>query len=93
MLFSLVMQDKDVLNFMDYPAVIQGDEYSVWRVDDGGEVRPEMFSILFAAETSEGPLFGMNWWGAEGVNTFFLHKEGDSFKEMDIQYGRYTSPL
>lgn len=93
MLFSFVMEDKDVLNFMDYPAVIQGDEYSVWRVDDGGEVRPEMFSILFAAETSEGPLLGMNWWGAEGVNTFFLHKEGDSFKEMDIQYGRYTSPI
>lgn len=93
MLFSLVWKEKDELTFMDYPAVIQGDEYSVWRVDDGGEVIPEMFSILFAAETSEGPLLGMNWWGSEGVNTFFLRKEGDSFKEMDIQYGRYTSPL
>lgn len=93
MLFSLVWKEKDELTFMDYPAVIQGDEYSVWRVDDGGEVMPEMFSILFAAETSEGPLVGMNWWGSEGVNTFFLKKEGDSFKEMDIQYGRYTSPL
>ncbi|WP_339315726.1 hypothetical protein [Paenibacillus sp. FSL R10-2734] len=93
MLFSLVWKEKDEFTFMDYPAVIQGDEYSVWRVDDGGEVMPEMFSILFAAETSEGPLLGINWWGSEGVNTFFLNKEGDSFKEMDIQYGRYTSPL
>ncbi|MEK3746882.1 hypothetical protein NYE25_01445 [Paenibacillus sp. FSL E2-8871] len=93
MLFSLVWKEKDEFTFMDYPAVIQGDEYSVWRVDDGGEVMPEMFSILFAAETSEGPLLGMNWWGSEGVNTFFLKKEGDSFMEMDIQYGRYTSPL
>ncbi|WP_313638673.1 hypothetical protein, partial [Paenibacillus sp.] len=93
MLFSLVWKEKDEFTFMDYPAVIQGDEYSVWRVDDGGEVIPEMFSILFAADTSEGPLLGMNWWGSEGVNTFFLKKERDSFKEMDIQYGRYTSPL
>lgn len=60
---------------MDYPAVIQGDEYSVWRVDDGGEVMPEMFSILFAAETLNGPLLGLNWWGSEGVNTFFLKKK------------------
>ncbi|MEK4350103.1 hypothetical protein MKX41_04610 [Paenibacillus sp. FSL R5-0475] len=93
MLFSLVWKEKDEFTFMDYPAVIQGDEYSVWRVDDGGEVMPEMFSILFAADTSEGPLLGLNWWGSEGVNTFFLKGEGDSFKEMDIQYGRYTSPL
>ncbi|MEK5254072.1 hypothetical protein NST74_11485 [Paenibacillus sp. FSL F4-0125] len=93
MLFSLVWKEKDEFTFMDYPAVIQGDEYSVWRVDDGGEVMPEMFSILFAAETLNGPLLGLNWWGSEGVNTFFLKKEGDLFKEMDIQYGRYTSPI
>jgi hypothetical protein len=93
MLFSLVLEDKAGLTFMDYPAVIQRDEFSVWRVDDGGEVIPEMFSILFAAETAEGPLLAMEWWGAEGVNTFFLKKEGNVFKEMDIQYGRYTSPL
>lgn len=93
MLFSIVLADKDELTFMDYPAVIEGDEYSVWRVDDGGEILPEMFSILFAAETINGPLIGLNWWGSEGVNTFFLNKEGDTFKEMDIHYGRYTSPL
>ena len=93
MLFSIILKDKEELIVMDYPAVIEEDEYSVWRVDDGGEVSPEMFSIMFAAETSDGILLGMEWWGAEGVNTFFLHKEGDSFKEMDIHYGRYTSPI
>lgn len=93
MLFSLILKDKEEFFVMDYPAVIGEDEYSVWRVDDGGEVRPEMFSIMFAAETSDGILLGMEWWGAEGVNTFFLHQEGDSFKEMDIHYGRYTSPI
>lgn len=93
MLFSLVLKEEDKFTFMDYPAVIQEDEYSVWRVDDGGEVIPEMFSILFAAETPNGLLLGMEWWGAEGVNTFFLNKNRDSFKEMDIHYGRYTSPI
>lgn len=93
MLFSLVVEDGGKLKFMDYPAVVQEDEYSVWRVDDGGEVLPEMFSLLFAAETTDGLLLGLNWWGAEGINSFFLSQEGDTFKELDIQYGRYTSPL
>lgn len=93
MLFSLIWKDRDELTFMDYPAEIQGDGQSVWRVDDAGEVTSEMFSVLFVAQTNEGPLLGMNWWGAEGVNTFFLKKEGASFKEMDIRYGRYTSPI
>ncbi|WP_410511709.1 hypothetical protein PaeBR_16770 [Paenibacillus sp. BR2-3] len=92
MLFSLVLKKGNGFTFKDYPAVIQDDENSVWRVDDGGVVTPEMFSILFAAETSKGLLLGLNWRGAEGVNTFFLKQEGDSFEEMDIQYSRYTSP-
>ncbi|WP_052092015.1 hypothetical protein NYE80_13935 [Paenibacillus sp. FSL H7-0357] len=93
MLFSLVVVDGGKLKFMDYPAVVQEDEYSVWRVDDGGEVLPEMFSLLFAAETTDGLLLGLNWWGAEGINSFFLSQDGDTFIELDIQYGRYTSPL
>lgn len=93
MLFSLVLEDGGKLSFMDYPAVTQEDEYSVWRVDDGGEVIPQMFSLLFAAETEDGLMFGLNWWGAEGISSFFLTQNGDTFKELDIQYGRYTSPL
>lgn len=93
MLFSLVVEDGGKLKFVDYPAVVQEDEYSVWRVDDGGEVMPEMFSLLFAAETTDGLLLGLNWWGAEGINSFFLSRKGDAFKELDIQYSRYTSPL
>lgn len=94
MLFSLVLQEGDSFVFMDYPAVIEnGNEYSVWRVDDGGEITADMFSVLFAARTRDGVLLGINWWGAEGVNTFFLNQQGHRFKELDIQYGRYTSPL
>ncbi|MFF2907300.1 hypothetical protein [Paenibacillus sp. NPDC057934] len=93
MLFSLVLKEGESLAFMDYPAVAQDDDYSVWRVDDGGEVTPEMFSVLFAAQKADGVLLGINWWGAEGVNTFFLDQHAATFKELDIQYGRYTSPL
>ncbi|MEI2399966.1 hypothetical protein [Paenibacillus phytohabitans] len=93
MLFSLVLNEDGKLSFMDYPAVIENDEYSVWRVDDGGEMRPEMFSLLFAAQSADGLLLGLNWWGAEGVNSFFLLQQGNAFKELEIQYGRYTSPI
>ncbi|MNC24083.1 hypothetical protein D3C75_721250 [compost metagenome] len=93
LLFSLVLQKGPELSFMDYPAVVQDDESSGWRVDDGGEITPGMFSLLFAARTANGVLLGVNWWGAEGVNSFFLLQQGAGFKEMDISYGRYTSPL
>lgn len=93
MLFSLVLNEDGKLSFMDYPAVIENDEYSVWRVDDGGEMRPEMFSLLFAAQSADGLLLGLNWWGAEGVNSFFLLQQGNALKELEIQYGRYTSPI
>ncbi|AIQ52233.1 hypothetical protein [Paenibacillus sp. FSL R7-0331] len=93
MLFSLVLEEAGKLSFMDYPAEITDNEYSVWRVDDGGEVIPQMFSLLFAARTADGLLLGVNWLGAEGINSFFLEQTGDAFKELDIQYGRYTSPL
>ncbi|MRN52617.1 hypothetical protein [Paenibacillus monticola] len=93
MLFCLVLKDSNGLVFADYPAVLQDDGNSVWRVDDGGEVTPEMFSLLFAAQTANGLVLGLEWWGAEGVNTFLLHKDGVSFNEMDIQYSRYTSPI
>lgn len=93
MLFSLVLNEDGKLSFMDYPAVIENDEYSVWRVDDGGEMRREMFSLLFAAQSADGLLLGLNWWGAEGVNSFFLLQQGNAFKELEIQYGRYTSPI
>lgn len=94
MLFSLVLREGDSLAFMDYPAVIgNGNEYSVWRVDDGGEITADMFSVLFAARKSDGILLGINWWGPEGVNTFFLDQQGSGFKELEVQYGRYTSPI
>ncbi|QUL57300.1 hypothetical protein KDC22_13005 [Paenibacillus tritici] len=93
MLFSLVLEEDGKLSFKDYPAVLQDNEYSVWRVDDGGEVIPQMFSLLFAAQAADGLLIGLNWWGAEGVSSFFLSQEGGGFTELKIEYSRYISPL
>ncbi|ASA20853.1 hypothetical protein [Paenibacillus donghaensis] len=93
MLFSIVVSERGSLAFMDYPAEIGDNEYSVWRVDDGGEIMPETFSVIFAAQTKNGLLLGLEWWGAEGVITYFVTREGAGFKELDIQYSRYTSPL
>jgi len=92
MLFSFVLKEGNQLAFMNYPAVAQ-DEYSVWRIDDGGQISPDMFSVLFAARTSKGMVLGLNWWGAEGVNSFLLKQVQNSFEEMNIDYSRYTSPL
>ncbi|SFE39756.1 hypothetical protein SAMN04487969_102331 [Paenibacillus algorifonticola] len=90
MLASLALQTADGFVFQDYPA--QFDESSTWRVDDGGEVMPEMFSFLFAAKTAEGIVLGVKWMGAEGENVSFLSEKDGKFSELDISYGRYMSP-
>jgi len=92
MLFSLLVQNGEQLTAMDYPATY--DEYSTWRVDDGGEVGPAQFSFLFAARAEEGLLLGLRWFGAEGESISFLKQEGDHFIRMEkIGTGRYTSPM
>ncbi|MFC5700369.1 hypothetical protein ACFPVX_03655 [Cohnella faecalis] len=91
MLFSLVLQREDKLLFNDFPAKTK-DEISVWRVDDGGEVTPDMFSLLFAAKTSDGLALSIEWWGSEGENTFVIADDGEQFHELPISYYRYTYP-
>ncbi|MCQ6559330.1 hypothetical protein [Paenibacillus mendelii] len=91
MLASLAIKTEKGLVFQDYPA--KYDENSTWRVDDGGLVSPEMFSFLFAAKTADGLLIGVKWMGAEGENVSFLSQSGNTFHELDKQYGRYMSPI
>lgn len=90
-LFSIVLFTGDDFLFQDYPAIAE-DDFSVWRVDDGGEVSPDMFPLLFAAETRQGLLLGLSWWGSEGLNTFFLAENEGNLEELEISYGRYTAP-
>ncbi|EES71944.1 hypothetical protein POTG_03461 [Paenibacillus sp. oral taxon 786 str. D14] len=92
-LFSFVLVRDHGVVVLDYPAVAE-DTNSVWRVDDQGEVTPEMFSFLFAAQTTgKGILIGLEWYGAEGINVLFLHGEKDRLIELETRYGRYTAPL
>ncbi|ANY68418.1 hypothetical protein BBD42_19535 [Paenibacillus sp. BIHB 4019] len=91
MLASLALQTADGFIFQDYPA--EFNESSTWRVDDGGEVMPEMFSFLFAAKTAEGIVLGVKWMGAEGENVSFLSEHDGKLAELDISYGRYMSPV
>ncbi|TVY02218.1 hypothetical protein [Cohnella terricola] len=91
MLASLVLSDGDELTFMDYPA--QYDANSTWRVDDQSELNSRMFSILFAARTSDGIALGFKWTGAEGENISILKQSGNRFEESGIVSGRYQSPI
>ncbi len=91
MLASLAILDEGKWAFMDYPA--EYNESSTWRVDDQGEVYPEMFSFLFAAQSAEGMVLGVKWLGAEGENMTVLRQSGDRFVETGIASGRYLSPI
>ncbi len=92
MLASLVWQEGERLIFLDYPATY--DEFSTWRVDDGGEISPDMFRFLFAARGAEdGIVLGVQWLGAEGENLRIVSSSGDRFEETGISDGRYLSPI
>ena len=89
MLMSIVLKKDSDLKFIDYPATFKN--YSAWRVDDGGEIDPNLFSILFTAQTTEGLLITVSWIGAEGHSIFFLLEKNDSLERLPIDASRYTS--
>ncbi|MBW4838227.1 MAG: hypothetical protein KZY74_02455 [Paenibacillaceae bacterium] len=91
-LFCMILRQGESLAVLDFPATTK-DAYSVWRVDDLGEIAPHHFTYLFAARTSEpGVLVGMEWHGAEGMNSLLLHGTEDRLTQLETRYGRYTSP-
>ncbi|GGD67204.1 hypothetical protein [Paenibacillus nasutitermitis] len=89
-LASLVLKDGDTLAFKDFPA--EYNESSTWRVDDGGEISPHVFSLMFAAESANGTVLGVKWLGFEGENQMLFMEDGQTLKELDISGGRYMSP-
>lgn len=91
-LFCLILEQEDTLAVLDFPATTE-DSYSVWRMDDQGEIAPDHFSYLFAARTNApGILLGMEWLGTEGSNALVLHGMGDRMSQIETRYGRYMSP-
>lgn len=87
---SVILRHGSQMVTKDY--VADYDPNSTWRVDDGGEVTPDMFSFLFAASTKNGLLLGMEWAGPEGKNAFFLNQTDKALVELEIKGGRYMSP-
>ena len=90
MLASLALKHESGWLYYDYSA--KYDPSSTWRVDDQGEVRPDMFSFLFAAESELGLVLGVQWMGAEGENVSFLSVSDDAITDLGLEYGRYMSP-
>ncbi|MGG4103673.1 hypothetical protein AAXB25_07075 [Paenibacillus lautus] len=90
MLASLALKRESGWLYYDYPAKF--DPSSTWRVDDQGEVRPEMFSFLFAAKTELGFVLGVQWMGSEGENVSLLSVSDDAITDLGLAYGRYMSP-
>lgn len=91
MLASLAVKDGDTWLYHDYPATY--DPYSTWRVDDGGEVRPELFTFLFAAKSTSGLVLGVQWMGPEGENVSLLTVTDQAISDLGLSYGRYMSPI
>ncbi|CAM3644358.1 MULTISPECIES: hypothetical protein [Paenibacillus] len=91
MLASLALKHAGVWLYYDYPAKYDSD--STWRVNDQGEIRPEMFSFLFAAESANGLVVGVQWMGAEGENVSLLSVSDDAITDLGLEYGRYMSPI
>ncbi|WP_160040076.1 hypothetical protein [Paenibacillus sp. USDA918EY] len=87
---SLVLVQGDRIAAKDFTA--DYDPISTWRVDDGGEVVPEMFSFLFAASSREGTVLAVAWAGAEGENEHIYKQQGTELVDLDLSSGRYMVP-
>ncbi len=86
-LASLVLMKNNLSVFEDYPGNLK-DEYSVWRVDDGGEISPQSINVIALFYSQDGYQIARTWAGEEGENSVFLVQKGNVFKPV-IEYYRY----
>ena len=92
-LASLVVIDQEKRLYVDYPAEFNGPGADLWRVDDGGEIHPEGFEVVFLLKRGPAYLLGVSWAGAEGqALTFWSAEDGNQFKKI-ITDSWYRSPL
>ncbi|MET3850961.1 hypothetical protein [Paenibacillus sp. OAE614] len=89
-LASLVLITPDTLLFRDFEGT--DDPSSTWRVDDGGQMDPQLFYVLFVTRSGPGYTLGYEWWGAEGSNLAVLQQDGGAFRVVQ-EGGRYTAPM
>jgi hypothetical protein len=78
--------------YVDYPADFAGPGADLWRADDGGEIHPEGFEIVFLMTRGSSYLMAVAWSGAEGMSLSLLTAEDASeFTEL-ISDSWYRSP-
>jgi len=92
-LASLVVIDGERRAYVDYPAEFNGPGADLWRADDGGEIHPEGFEVVFFLKRGSSYVAGISWAGAEGVVLSLLTAaDSGQFQEM-ITDSWYRSPL
>jgi hypothetical protein len=89
-LASLVLFQNEKLVFEDFAGNARDDE-TTWRVDDGGVISPDEFSIIAAFDSSGSLKLARTWAGTEGENDAFLGERGSIFSVIDEAY-RYWVP-
>ena len=85
--------DGDRRIYIDFPAEFRGPGADLWRADDGGEVHPEGFEVVFLLKRGDAYVLGIDWKGAEGSALSIWGAEpGTQFKEVLTDFW-YRSPL
>ena len=92
-LASLVVVDEARRIYVDYPADFTGPGADLWRVDDGGEIHPDEFDIVFLLKSGPAYFMAVSWSAAEG-HSLSLFKADNSieFKEI-VKDSWYRAPL
>lgn len=65
---------------------------STWRVDDGGDIRPEQFRILVMAQKDNCLEMAYEFLGPEGIIIEMVREQGGQFQTI-AKASRNTSPL
>ena len=92
-LASVVLMDRDRLIFADYPALFRGEGEDLWRVDDGGELSPKEFEVVFLLQRSTFYALGVHWHGAEGASLAVFVSNGDNRFTKVIKDYWYRAPV
>ena len=91
-LAGVVLIDRDRTVFADYPATFTGEGQDLWRADDGGELSPDGFRIVFVLQRGHTYVLGVSWAGSEGQSlAVFVSNSGNRFTQVIGDYW-YQAP-
>jgi hypothetical protein len=90
---SLAIVSADAIGFNDYPAEVEKEGDSVYRVDDEGVMSPEGFEVLFAYRKGQSEMLGISWGSTESLAlSLFQWTGGPVLKEL-VTGNRYVAPM